>query len=73
MYNMKSVGRVCRDFRMGLGLPLTAVSAATGYSPQNVCHFEQGRNDNTTIFLWYIAHGLDIDIVIKGVLSDAET
>lgn len=69
----KALGRICRDFRLGMGLPMTAVATATGYSQQNICHFEQGRNDNSTILLWYIANGLNTDELLKGVLSDAET
>lgn len=69
MFDIKKVGLICREFRQDLNCTLIEVAKSTGYSAQNVCHFEQGRNDNLIIFLWYIANGLDIESLIKGAVK----
>jgi len=53
------VGQCCREYRAHhLGMTQKDVASECGYSRENVSRFENGRNDNTVIFLWYVKHGL---------------
>lgn len=69
MFDIKKIGSICRSFRRSLKMTQADVAKATGYSAGNVGHFEQGRNDNLNIFLWYIMNGLDIDDLIRGSIK----
>lgn len=52
------IGGVCKAFRMSLGVTQTDVAKDLGYSLENVSSFENGRNDNYRILLWYMSKGL---------------
>lgn len=58
---LKVIGKYCKEYRQRLELKQVDVSKATGYSLENVAAFEQGRNDNVRIFMWYVNKGLDLD------------
>lgn len=66
----RKVGRLCKEYRkeftdfrqIDVGLDL-------GYSQENIASYEQGRNNNFTILLWYINQGLDIDMILKECIS----
>lgn len=55
----KRVGNQCREFRQSIGKLQSDVAFDTGYSAMNVSAFENGRNCNYRILLWYINHGID--------------
>lgn len=63
----KNIGSVCRKYRLEKGYRLRDVADDLNYSIRNVCAFEQGRNDNGRILLWYFKHGITIDHFTKGV------
>lgn len=56
--NTKEIGQRCKKFRERLGYYQSDVANQTGYSKENVSAFENGRNDNVRIFLWYVEMGL---------------
>lgn len=56
--DLKSIGKRCKEYRQKLGFYQSHVAKDTGYSKENVSSFENGRNDNVRIFLWYIEMGL---------------
>lgn len=60
----KRVGNQCREYRQSLGKLQNDVADDTGYSPMNISAFENGRNCNYRILLWYVHHGIDTSILI---------
>lgn len=68
MWNLCTVGAKCREYRRRvLKVSLFYVSRTLGYSRENVSAFENGRNDNCLILLWYLSQGLTVDQIIGGV------
>lgn len=63
MFKLELVGDVCREFRKEQGYYQMNVANDLGYSLENISAFENGRNDNLRILLWYIAHGLTFDMI----------
>lgn len=61
MLNVKDIGKVCKCFRVSIGKTQLNVAFDTGYSVENVSSFENGRNDNCRLLLWYFAHGMTIE------------
>lgn len=55
-----TIGKMCRDKRVERGLRQQDVADATGYSVENISAFENGRNSNYMILMWYVEHGLDL-------------
>lgn len=65
----KNIGEYCKCFRINeLNLTQFDVAKQLGYSKENISSFENGRNDNVVIFLWYVNKGLfnHIDINLMG-------
>lgn len=53
------VGNICMVYRRDvLGMTQADVADALGYSQENISAFENGRNSNLTILLWYVHMGL---------------
>lgn len=66
-YNQQKIGRMCREFRENyLGISRSEAARQIGFTAENVRKFETGENDNYTILLWYIAHGLNVDEVMTN-------
>ena len=64
--DLKIIGANCKDFRIKSGYYQMDVANETGYSIENVSSFENGRNDNLRLMLWYMTHGMKIDDILKG-------
>lgn len=60
--NLVDLGKKCKEFRISIGLLQSHVAYDTGYSVENVSKFENGKNNNLIIFLWYVDRGLNIEI-----------
>lgn len=55
----KICGEYCAKFRKDiLGLTQEQVAKELDYSQENISAFENGRNANNNIFLWYVRKGL---------------
>ena len=65
MLNLKYIGQKCQIYRQSMGYRQCEVARDTGYSIENISAFENGRNDNLIIFLWYLDKGFSID-KLKG-------
>lgn len=65
----KTIGYNCKLWRINHGFFQIDVANDTNYSIENVSSFENGRNDNYRILLWYILHGMTINEILKGVNS----
>lgn len=61
MISLKEIGQKCKKYRINKGYYQNNVASDTGYSVENVSSFENGRNDNARILLWYFAHGMQIE------------
>lgn len=66
MFSLEFIGNKCREYRKKCGYFQLDVANDVGYSIENVSAFENGRNDNSRILLWYIEHGLTFDMIKKG-------
>lgn len=67
----KKCGELCAIFRKEeLKMTQQQVADALNYSQENISSFENGRNSNNRIFLWYIKQGLfefwTIDDIYRG-------
>lgn len=52
-------GRACARFRReALNVTQKQVAKELNYSQENISAFENGRNSNNLIFMWYIRNGL---------------
>lgn len=55
----KTCGKLCGKYRREiLKMTQLEVGESIGYSKENIASFEQGRNDNNIIFMWYVQHGI---------------
>lgn len=52
------VCRMCKEYRIYIGLTQSDVARDTGYSEQNISSFETGRTNNMILLLWYIDKGI---------------
>ena len=62
------MGQTCKELRVELGITQQQVADETGYSYRNISSFENGRNNNACILLWYISHGYTIRDYERGVM-----
>lgn len=54
------LGNLCKRWRIMNNYELSVVASDTGYTAENIIKFEQGKNNNLKIFLWYLEHGFDV-------------
>ena len=54
----KTIGKLCAEFRRSLHITQKTVAEELTYSVENISAFENGRNANMYILLWYIRKGL---------------
>lgn len=64
---LKTIGANCKRWRVDHGYFQQDVADDTLYSVENVCGFENGRNDNLRIVLWYMLHGMTLEELLEGV------
>lgn len=55
-----TIGRKCANFRRLIGYSQQQVADELGYSRTNISMFENGRNYNMVILLWYLKRGLEL-------------
>ena len=65
--NLKVIGKKCQEFRLSLGYTQDDVGNCIGYSRETISMFENGKNDNLLIFLWYITMGMSIHDIISDI------
>lgn len=62
------IARACERFRIEtLHKTQADVANETGYSRSNVSEFENGRNRNLALFVYYIEHGLPLSTIERIV------
>lgn len=54
------ISTLCKNYRKTIGKTQQQVADDLKMSVQNICDFENGRNRNLNILLWYTAHGMDL-------------
>ena len=55
-----TIGRKCANFRRSIGYSQKQVAKELGYTRTNISMFENGKNYNMTILLWYLKRGLEL-------------
>lgn len=71
MLSMVVVGHRCRLYRKRiLKTELKTIALDLGYSVENISAFEHGRNDNSIILLWYLIHGMSLDMLMGVVVIE---
>ena len=55
-----TIGRKCANFRRLIGYSQQQVADELGYSRTNISMFENGKNYNMNILLWYLKRGLEL-------------
>ena len=58
--NMRILGAMCRSFRISLGVTQKEIARDIDCGQENVSAFENGRNRNCVILLWYVNKGFDL-------------
>lgn len=66
LIDLRCIGKSCQKFRISQGLLQSEVAEDIGYTIENISAFENGRNDNVRIFLWYVSKGLNVNDLIGG-------
>ena len=67
VFSIAYVGNRCRQYRKKvLRTELKEVAKELGYSKENISAFENGRNDNCLIMLWYLSRGMTVDQILGG-------
>lgn len=61
MLDVRTIGNACKCYRISIGKTQVQVAFDTGYSVENVSSFENGRNDNCRLLLWYFYNGMTIE------------
>lgn len=70
--SLREMGRRCKKFRIEQGYFQLDVACETGYSVENISSFETGRNDNSRILLWYLAHGMKVENLFERGVKNGE-
>lgn len=58
--NTLKIGQKCANFRRLIGISQQQVADELGYTRTNISMFENGKNYNMTILLWYLKRGLEL-------------
>lgn len=58
--NSLTIGQKCANFRRLIGVSQQQVADDLGYTRTNISMFENGKNYNMTILLWYLKRGLEL-------------
>ena len=58
--NNLTIGQKCANFRRLIGISQQQVANELGYTRSNISMFENGKNYNMTILLWYLKRGLEL-------------
>lgn len=71
----EKISYYCKRWRIVNNITLQDVADETGYSKDNIIKFEQGKNNNATILLFYLLKGLKIDNIVMngGVKNEVAT
>lgn len=70
--SLREMGQRCKQFRVEHGFYQIDVAYETGYSVENISSFENGRNDNARILLWYFVHGMNADYLFERGVKHGE-
>lgn len=58
--NTLTIGQKCANFRRLIGISQQQVANELGYTRTNISMFENGKNYNMKILLWYLKRGLEL-------------
>lgn len=64
-YRYREIGNICSEHRRKLGKTQLNVAVELDCSIENVSAFENGRNNNMSMLIWYLKNGLDIEKIME--------
>lgn len=65
------VGLNCQEYRRTkTSYTQVDVAKELGYSVENISAFENSRNDNMRILMWYILHGMELKDLVRGLNNE---
>lgn len=67
MLQLYEIGQICKKMRERKKKTQLQVSIELGYCVENISSFENGRNDNVRIFLWYLNNCIEMSDFEKFV------
>lgn len=73
MNDLKKIGQICAKVRREKGYTQLKASFDVGYAPENISSFENGRNDNMRIFLWYLENCVTEHNIVEFINEIKET
>ena len=68
----ENIAYYCKRWRIANNIPITDVAIDTDYTKENIIKFEQGKNNNMTILLWYILNGMDVSFIARNGVKSFE-
>lgn len=60
----------CQDYRINRGITQQQIANNIGCSIETISSFENNRNNNALILIWYIEHGITLNELLRGVKND---
>ena len=66
------IGTCCKRYRQKIGYTQQEMAFELGTTRENIAKFESGHNRNYTILLWYVMHGLAIDVVVGMYVNESK-
>lgn len=66
------IGTCCKRYRQKIGYTQQEMAFELGTTRENIAKFESGNNRNYTILLWYVMHGLAIDVVVGMYVNESK-
>lgn len=65
------IGLNCQEYRRTkTSYTQVDVAKELGYSVENISAFENSRNDNMRILMWYILHGMELEDLVRGLNNE---
>ena len=55
-----NIGKMCKSFRESIGITQQKVAEDLNMDITNISKFENGKNRNLNILLWYTSHGMEL-------------
>lgn len=66
----KEIAAACKAYRVEtLKMTQDEIAAEIGYTRTNISEFENGRNRNLSIFMYYVSRGLPME-TLERILSN---
>lgn len=65
MDNLERTGAICKSVRVHYNVSRETMAERTGYSKWTIRQFEQGKNNNLSLFMEYAKLGMNVKRVVE--------